>query len=201
MKPLEAIYDESLRRGYYGHMPDTLYSHYVMQRHWEKARKLNKRFPREPRKLPAIVEPADAPSDVPAVYTVSKDGRTLTYKQVDLTGPIIISAASPGCHFSLDAVKLIQADQKLAATFKEHAINVYSAAYGIDAEEIAQINREGGFRYDVLYRGSGWKGFDFSLTPQFYFVKNGKIVSTVGSGPKSDLIRDLAEGIAKIGLK
>ncbi|MBI5209354.1 MAG: hypothetical protein HY927_05205 [Elusimicrobia bacterium] len=201
LKTLEDILDECLRRGFLGKLPDRLYKHYVMQRRWRKARELNERFPNTPRTLPDIAEPPDAPSDIPAVYTVSGDGKTLTYRRIDLAGPIIISAVSPGCHFSVEAVKIIEADPKLAKLFDDHAVNIDAASYGIDGEEFARINREGRFRYDVLYRDSGWKGFDFSSTPQFYFVKGGKIAHVVRNVPPAELKERLAEGIGIVGLK
>lgn len=41
LKVLEGIFNECLSRGYYGEMPDRLYSHYIAQRLWAKARGLN----------------------------------------------------------------------------------------------------------------------------------------------------------------
>ncbi len=201
LKTLEDIFGECLARGFIGKMPERLYSHYVMGRHWRKARELDERFPSEPRRLPAVVEPADPPGDVPAVYVVSQDGKTLTYQRIDLTGPIIVSAVSPGCHFSADIVKIIEADPKLVRLFKNHAVNVDAASYGVDGEEFARINREGRFRYDVLFRDSGWKGFDFSSTPRFYFVKGGKILHAISNVPAAEFKAKLAEGLERVGLK
>ena len=200
LQPLEDIFQESLRRGFVGNMVDVLYSRYIQQRDWEKARKLNERFPSDVRQLPQIVGPSVTKAGVPAIYTVSRDGSTLTYVPVDLAGPIIVSVVSPGCHFSNDLVRLIEGAPDLARLFRKYAVNIDPSTYGVDAAELAHVNRRGRFRYTVLYRGAGWKDFDFSHTPQFYFVKGGAILYKFGGADKDDFKARLAEGLAKIGL-
>jgi hypothetical protein len=68
-------------------------------------------------------------------------------------------------------------------------------------EELTRANREGDFRYDVLYQAQEWKGFDFNSTPQFFFVRNGKIEYAIKSGKTAEFKARLAEGLAKIGLR
>ena len=200
LQPLEDIFQESLRRGYVGDMVDVLYARYIQQRDWEEARKLNERFPSEVRQLPQIVGPSVTKADVPAIYTVSRDGSTLTYAPVDLAGPIIVSVVSPQCHFSEDLVRLIEGAPDLSRLFRKYAVNIDPSTYGVDAAELAHVNRKGRFRYSVLYRGAGWKDFDFSHTPQFYFVKGGAILYKFDGVDKDDFRARLAEGLAKIGL-
>lgn len=200
LQPLEDIFQESLRRGFVGNMVDVLYTRYIQQRDWEKARKLDERFPSEVRQLPQIVGPSATNASVPAIYTVSRDGSTLTYAPIDLAGPIIVSVVSPGCHFSNDLVRLIEDAPELSRLFRKYAVNIDPATYRVDAAGLAHINRKGSFRYTVLYRGADWKGFDFSYTPQFYFVKGGAILYRFDGQHKDDFKARLAEGLAKIGL-
>lgn len=198
---LDDIFEECLQRGFVGNMIDGLYSRYVHQREINKVRMLCERFPSKTCQLPNIVGPPTGSKEGPAVYTVSEDGKTLTYRPVNLAGPMIVSAVSPGCHFSHDIVKLIEADPALIRLFRDHAINVESASYSLDAEDLARANRKGRFRYEILYRASSWKGFDFSSTPQFYFVKDGKIAHMINSVKPSEFKGRLKEGLAKIGIQ
>lgn len=201
MKPLEDIFNASLRgRGFYGHMPERLYGLYIQRRELDKARKLDRDFPMRNRVMPKIVEPAFGRREGPAVFTVSPDGKTLTYKRVDLTGPMIVSSVSPGCHFSNDAVKLLLEDPKLSKVFKERSINIESAAYSLEADDLAAENRKGPLRYDIVYKPSGWKGFDFRGTPHFYFVKDGRVLHEIDGLDPAKFKKDFADGLAKIGL-
>lgn len=200
LQALEDIFEECLRRGFVGHMDEDLYARFVYQRQWQKARKLYERFPSKDRELPNIVEPAAPREGVPSVYMVSKDGGTLNYKPVDLTGPIIVSVVAPGCHFSNDLVRRIEADPKLVALFRDHAINIDPSPFQLRTAELALVNREGRFVYAVLYRAADWRGFDFSSTPQFYFVKGGEIVHRLRGVKPDEFPAKLMEGLAKIGL-
>lgn len=197
---LEDIFEQCLSRGFLGHMIDSLHSQYIQQREFEKARELFKKFPSDDRKLPEIVEPASGTEEVPALYTVSKDGKTLNYRAVDLSGPHIVSSVSPGCHFSNAIVKVIEADKRLLKLFRRHAINVYAGTYNLHAQDIARTNRKDKFQYEILYRASGWRGFDFSSTPIFYFVKDGKIIHVMDEATPAKFKEQLAEGLKAIGL-
>lgn len=200
-RALDDIFEECLQRGFIGNMIDGLYSRYVHQREMHKVRVLCERFPSKTCYLPNIVEAPAGSKEGPAVYTVSENGKTLTYRAVDLAGPIIVSAVSPGCHFSNDIVKLIEADPILIGLFRDHAVNIESAPYSLDAEDLAQANRKGRFRYEILYRAAGWKGFELSSTPQFYFVKDGKIAHMINGVKPSEFKERLKEGLSKIGLQ
>lgn len=198
LQALEDIFAQALDRSFVGSMVDGLYRRFVSRREVAKARALCKRFPSKTCRVPTIVEPAKKTG--PAVYAVSEDGKTLTYREVDLEKLIIVSSVSPGCHFSRDIVALILGDPGLVKLFKEHAVNVDSSPYSLDAEELATANREG-FNYEVLYRADAWKGFDFAATPQFYFVKGGKVVHRI-KGVKPDEFKEkLAAGLAAVGLR
>jgi hypothetical protein len=197
---LEDVFQECVSRGFVGNMIDQLYMRYIQARELGKVRKLNERFPSKARELPDIVEPDAGPKEGPAVYAISHDGRTLTYMPVDLTGPMIVSVVSPGCHFSRDVVAEIESDPKLSKLFTDHAINIEPAPYRLDAGELARINRNGKFRYTILYREAGWKGFTFSAIPRFYFVRHGKIVHEIDDVTPQDLRAKLAEGLKKVGL-
>lgn len=197
---LEDIFQECLRRGFVGDMIDQLHSRYIKRRELGKARKLYERFPSKSRELPEIIEPEVGRKERPAVYTVSQDGRTLTYTPVDLTGPMIVSVVSPGCHFSNAVVGMIESDPKLSKLFMDHAISIEPAAYSLATEEITKVNRKGKFRYSILYRESDWKDFSFSTIPQFYFVSGGRIVHQFDAVTPPEFRARLAEGLKKLGL-
>lgn len=196
LQALEDIFAQALDRSFIGNMVDGLYTRFVSRREVAKARALCKRFPSKTCRVPSVIEPATKKG--PAVYAVSEDGKTLTYREVDLEKPIIVSSVSPGCHFSRAIVALILGDPRLVKLFKEHAVNIDSSPYSLDADELARANREG-FKYEVLYRADAWKGFDFAATPQFYFVKGGKIVHHIDGGAPDEFKDKLSAGVGQAG--
>ena len=100
----------------------------------------------------------------------------------------------------IQVATVIEADPKLVSLFREHSVNIEPALYSLDAQGLASVNRRGTFRYDILYLASGWKGFEFSGTPQFYFVKGGEVIYKIAGAKQQDFRGRLAEGLAKVGL-
>lgn len=199
---LEDIFSEALSRGFVGDMIEQMNIRYVAERQWDKARELFRRFPSKELEVPEIVEPASVASDGPAVYDVSADGKRLTLEAVDLAArPLIVAVVDPGCHFSQDSDAAIAADPELAEAFAGSALNIYPAHFHLNAEEIAETNKKGGRRVKILYKASGWRGFDFMGTPHFYFVKDGKVVDEIEGIDPVKFISDLKRGVAKLGLK
>lgn len=198
---LERVYREELARGFIGDMP-RMYERFVASRQWAKARELAASFPSKERELPEIVEPASVPLDGPAVYDVSPDGKRLTLEAVDLVShPLVVAVVNPGCHFSVDADAAIAADPMLSEALERNALNVYAAAFTLDADEIAETNRSGKRRVKILYKPSGWKGLDFRNTPHFYFLRDGKVVDEILGINPAAFIGELKRGIAKLGLE
>lgn len=199
---LEDIFQEALGRGFVGDMIAQMHRRYVAERQWGKDRALFQRFPSKERELPEIVEPAAVALDGPAAYDVSPDGKSLTLEAVDLVSrPLIVAVVDPGCHFSQDADAVIAADPELASAFARSAVNIYPAHYELDAEEVAQANRKGKARVRILYKASGWKGFDFRGTPHFYFLKDGKVVDEIEGMHPAKFAAELKRGVARLGLR
>ncbi len=197
---LEDIFQEALSRGFVGDMITQLHRRYVAERQWGKDRALFQRFPSKERELPQIVEPAAVAVDGPAAYDVSPDGKRLTLEAVDLVSrPLIVAVVDAGCHFSQDADSVIAADPELSKAFAESAVNIYPAHYELNAEEVAETNRKGKARVKILYKASGWKGFDFRGTPHFYFLKDGKVVDEIEGMHPAKFAAELKRGVARLG--
>lgn len=198
---LEDIFQEAYSRGFVGDMIEQLHVRYVAERRWNKAKELFQRFPAKERELPEIVEPASVALDGPAVYDVSADGKRLTLEAVDLVSrPLIVAVVDPGCHFSQDADAAIAADPKLAEAFAGSALNIYPAHFDLNADEVAETNKKGNRRVRILYKASGWKGFEFMGTPHFYFLKDGKIVDEIYGIDPSKFAAELKRGVSRLGL-
>lgn len=197
---LERVMRASIEHGWLGHMAEQLFSRYVRERDLKKARSLADEFESKSMQLPNIVEPSTPAPATAAIYRISADGKTLTYEPVDLSKTMIVSAVSPGCHFSNDVVALIDADPWLSAVIRKYAVNIEAAPDEIDADELAAINRKGGLQYSVLYRESGWNGLKFNLTPRFYFLKDGKVVYKIADVLPPEFKERFKEGFAHLGL-
>jgi hypothetical protein len=198
LTPMEKIFDECYRRSFIGGMVEELYKKYIHLRELGKARKLADNWPSDSRRLPKIIEPDPPPMDSPAVFVVSSDGKTLTYTPVDLSQPKIITVIDPDCHFGHDLMALIKSDPQLGDAFKKYAVYIDPAWYSLDAEEWARLNAKGVIHYDVLYRASGWKGFDFEGVPHFYFVKDGKIIFSIVDVLPAEFKAQFLEGLSKL---
>ena len=200
LNAMEDIFRESLSRGFVGNMVDRMYASYVRRRAWRKARELDERFPSRARELPRVVQVDSVSAGVPSFYEVSEDGQTLTHRRADLSGPTIVSIVSPGCHFSRAIVELIESDPELSALFEAHSINVDPAPYRVNAARLAEENRGGSFSYVILHLASDWGDFDFSSVPQFYFLRDGKVLHRIRSVTPDEFKGRLQEGLGAIGL-
>jgi hypothetical protein len=193
---MEAIFVETFQnRSFIFDMPKSLQDSYIQHRMWAKARDNQMKNHVGDAPLPQFVE-NEIPAG-PAVYDVSEDGRTLTLRPVSLSsGSLIVSVLNPNCHFCQQAEKAISEDHQLMQAFS-NSLNVYPAIWSLDLDDITKANKEGKFRYVILYKASQWPGMEFDSTPYFYFFKDGKIVYKLdGWGPGA--LGKLKEGLKMI---
>ncbi len=197
---MESMFDEAYRRGFVRRdLVRLLHMRYVVERDWRKARALYARLKWKELEVPEVRD-ASAPITGPAVYDVSEDGKVLTLRPVDIVShPTIVAVVDGGCHFSQDAETAISADAKLSQALVENAIYVDPSLHVIDPDAIAESNRMHKYKVRILYKGSAWPGLDFSSTPHFYFLKDGRVVHEV-PGMDSNIAAKLREGLAKLGL-
>ncbi|HNW43272.1 MAG TPA: hypothetical protein PKI19_02135 [Elusimicrobiales bacterium] len=139
---------------------------------------------------PLTAGPAAGPGEAAVYYT--RDGETgLALENVVKVGTRIIVAASPGCHFAENALDEIEKDAELSAVFGRHALLLTSK---VDFGALGQWNQAHKMQYRVASDNRDWPGVDFSFSPGFYFLKDGKIVHTVGGWAREGFLEDISAG-------
>jgi len=186
-----------------------LFFSYVSFGDFAKAKQLRLEYPDilsdEP--IPEITEDPGLLEKPRKLYEVSQNGEALKLFSLESRkGPEILAVLSPGCHFSRRALDIIASSPDFREAFREYATIIYPINVSLSAiPDIARWNREHPeLRYylhsDNEAHIKGWEGLDFSSTPQFYFMNDGKIAFQIGGwGPTDDKFREnLSAGIQQI---
>ncbi len=161
-----------------------------------KASALKERYPAyELQTVPPITGSLGTKPGEAAVY-YTKDGKTaLEIKKVKKGGRRILVAARPGCHFAADALGSIEKDAELGPLFRKYALPLTS---DIDFASLGSWNTAHKLQYRVTASGKDWPGVDFSFSPTFYFIKDGKIVHTVKGWSDEEPFAGIYEGLARL---
>jgi len=134
------------------------------------------------------------PGEAAVFYT--KDGvASLEIRKVKKNGRRILVAARPDCHFAHDALTAIEKDPELRAVFSKYALTLTPQ---MDFGALGSWNKAHRLKYLVANSASDWPGVDFSLSPSFYFIRNGKILHTVPGWADEDPFDDIYAGLAKL---
>lgn len=174
----EKVLGEKLRRNKPNDYDiEDMYKSYLASRMFEKAAGIKKQFPdiRLPSMPETIISGDSAGSPLWRVYDVADGGRTVTLKTLPLTtGPKAVMLMLPGCSVAENAMADIMADDGLAAIFRRYgavltdkfnAESVYLWRAHFNFPEVYLANKAGDF-----------PGFNFHLSPNFYFLYEGKIL-------------------------
>jgi hypothetical protein len=91
-------------------------------------------------------------------------------------GLTVVVIASPGCHFSLDAIREISDSNDLSALFSRHGFFM-TGQHDNDIPEIAAWNlAHPKFPLHLVYQQRGWPGIDTWSFPTFYVFDRGKLI-------------------------
>jgi hypothetical protein len=133
----------------------------------------------------------------PRVLRLSEDGKKLVAESVDVNrATSIVAIGSPVCHFTQNAIKDIDANDRLRDEFERHAIWIAPQDDQIRSNEFVEWNRQHphqqmriAYREDEFTFVSSWN------TPTFYFMRRGKVVKTVTGWPTAGNLEALLAGM------
>jgi hypothetical protein len=177
-----------------------LFQRQLAARAFDKARAFRERFPEAGLwRVPRIID--EAPADAPhRVFDISADSQTATVKVLPVSrGPRIVAAVLGSCPVTTRALKAIEAREPLRRALRElgAAITIRFEPGGVtDFNE-----KQKSLRLYVVYDRASWPGFDLSMSPTFYFLKDGKIERTIrgwdsGTG---ESFKEFEDGLRSIG--
>ena len=104
-------------------------------------------------------------------------------------------AAFPGCHFADQALEAIDNDAELGPVFRKYALPLASR---VDFSSLGNWNTAHKLQYQVTVSNGDWPGIDFTSSPVFYFIKNGKILHEAPGWSDKDSFRGIYEGLVKL---
>jgi hypothetical protein len=136
------------------------------------------------------------------LWRVQDAGQTLVRHDFNLTDrPVLIVLAPPGCGFSRKAAKDIAKEGDLFELMARHSIWLMPQSEIPDASALnVWSTSQSGWPRELIHLNSEWPFIDFNLSPGFYFLENGKVISHVQGWPGQEKLAELREGFRKIGI-
>jgi len=181
-------FNEKVRRNNYaGQNVEDMYWAYLNIRMFDKARDIRERFPAAnyPAVPKVIIVDTEAVTARWSVYDVLDDGEKIELKELHLeTGPKIVVLVSAGCPVAERAMKQLLADPELAPVFKKHSVLL---TIKFDVRGVLRWREQFNFPdIYIAYKESRLPEFNFRSSPYFYFMRDGKVLSSIdGWGKKS----------------
>ncbi|MBS0571249.1 MAG: hypothetical protein JSS28_11610 [Proteobacteria bacterium] len=154
--------------------------------------------------LPVIEDAPNLQAGAQTVLSVEAGNHKLIHHSVAIPAlAYIFVAGSPGCHFTRNAVRDLEANPAMKEVFAHHAQWV-APQDGYVAKDFDRFERWNGehpdFQMSMAYKASEWPLVDSWATPTFYFVKDGKVAAKVVGWPDEGNIPALTDAARKIGL-
>lgn len=138
----------------------------------------------------------------PTILMVSTDKREMTRRPVDLDVPAkVIIFADPLCHFSADFLHAIGPYPKLSDVLERHAIWMTPPDGVLHFDTLQKWDSAHPEQHiNIMYKLKNWSMIKVIQVPMFYFLQNGKLVTTVVGWPKGGNIGKLRSALKQIGL-
>ena len=173
---------------------------YVNIRMFDKAADIRKQFPKTAYAIipEEIVISTGSDTARWPVYDIFEGGKRGELKELHLeTGPKIIMSMSPGCPVTERAMTEILADPEWAALFRKYGV-LLTVKFDIDG--VLRWREKFGFQdIYIAYKQSRIPEFNFTVSPYFYFMKDGKVLFSFRSWGKSSSPKFLT-GLKAIGV-
>ncbi|MDQ7772524.1 MAG: hypothetical protein RDU13_03255, partial [Elusimicrobiales bacterium] len=122
--------------------------------------------------VPGIKGKAPRGEHALAVYFLEKQGAPMRLRGEDMRGEKIVIAAFPGCSAADRALEEIGAAPGTLEVFKKHGVPLTEK---VDFARIGKWNGSHDLKYRLAASREDWPDIDFSLSPTFYFMRDGKI--------------------------
>lgn len=199
---LELIFNALKERGIANSaQAEELYDAFIRSRLFDKAATFiaEKYFVPSVR-LPTFQIAADAVDGVPTEWVISETSRVAERRKANLSAPwLMVVVSHPHCHFSKNAAISILADTGLAARLKGHSKWVTPQDANFDFDDFQKWNRKyPDAAQTVVHRSDEWPMERFNATPIFYFLANGKVVSSFSGWPKEGNKEQLLAALAQV---
>jgi hypothetical protein len=138
----------------------------------------------------------------PTRLLVSDGGKRLVRKSAVLkSGRLIVVISSPLCHFCQRAIRSIENDASLRPLVLDHALWIVPPDQSTPFATVATWNREHPHeQMAYAYRREEWPMVERWETPVFYFLKDGRIVSTVTGWPRTGRKAEIRRSLRLAGL-
>ncbi len=137
----------------------------------------------------------------PTVMILSRDGRVLVRRNVDLHTPSVIIVASPWCHFCEKGIHDIEGDPVLWRIFRSHATWIVPPDVSTSFDQIRQWDLKHPHEImNLAYTLQEWPMLDRWELPTFYFFKNGKKVRELVGWPPKGRKNELKAALRQVGL-
>lgn len=179
---------------------EDMYSAYLEARLFDKAAALKKQYPGTKfYSMPEKIISNNASGAIAwRIYTVSDEGKTIQLTALSLEqGPKVVMLMLPGCGVAEEAMKQILADSGLEPVFRQYGAVMTKR---MNAESVSLWKSHFSFPEVYLaYKTSDFPGFDFSASPNIYFLSGGKVISHI-TGWSKDWRQKMAKGFESISV-
>ncbi|MEI7480782.1 MAG: hypothetical protein WCK75_00385 [Elusimicrobiota bacterium] len=178
--------EKARRNDFTDHNISDMHWAYINTRMFDRAAEIRERFPAA--NYPAVPEVIAIDTETATarwpVYDVFEEGKKIELKELHLeAGPKVIVSISAGCPIAERAMKAILADPELAPVFKKNGVLL---TVKFDVMGVLRWREQFNFRnIYIAYKASRLPEFNFTISPYFYFMRNGKVLSSIdGWGEK-----------------
>lgn len=152
--------------------------------------------------LPTIRDESSSENSL-TLWRIQDAGQTLVRHDFELADqPVLLVLGPPNCSFSEKAAEDIAKEGDLFELMARHSIWLMPQS---SIPDVSQLNvwstSQPGWPKELIHLDSDWPFIDFNMSPGFYFLENGKVVSHVQGWPGPEQLAELREGFRKIGVR
>ena len=180
---------------------EELYRSFIRVRDFESANKMVADQLVTPMSTLPLFKPSPlVRDDVPSEWSISKTERVAELRAVDLSKDWqVIVVSHPLCHFSRRAMLEIYADKELLQRLKNRAKWIAPQDGNFEFDLTQKWNRDfPELEISVVHLRLSWPIPNFSETPVFYFLANGKVVNSFSGWPKEGNMTKLIAGLNSV---
>jgi|GEM_PF-2117482 len=180
-----------------------MYQGYVEFRRFDTAIALAARHPGIEQEALPTFHGLSGPAEGPTVMALQSDGSIQRVPAgLAPVGPQVIVTAHPLCHFSDAAVREIAQDPELEALFTNRTLWLMPQDRRMNLDVVAEWNRQfPDYAMRWAYQTSDWPMIKRWATPNFYFYRDGKLVTTVIGWPPEGQRDALISAFKEIGVE
>jgi hypothetical protein len=173
---------------------DSLFSIHIRMREFDKANKLiTDGLVLKDKSLPNFKPAVDLQINQPSEWIISQHERLLVQRAVKFneTWQMIV-VSHPNCHFSRNAMLDILANDAIKMRIKGRSKWITPQDANLNFDLFQRWNSMyPDAEISVVHRRKDWPLKNFSSTPIFYFLVNGKVVSSFSGWPKEGNYKQL----------